>query len=421
MSNYNLAVEKMDRVVAEWYVRDRILLMAWSLVEKVADKSQKTIGIDSTSRPPRIKFNPNFINSMSFEMLEMIMSSEAFKLLLKHATNRFQNPKDICGLASQITVDEILKKNAEKIPEFKQAFVTADDFGLPPDSFLEDYRRRLLDEREKVEQQMEKLFGKGEDKPNGDGEGSSCSNEIGDGNQREDFQEFDSPQDALDSYMDPRNGSNQDWGENEMFDSEMKAFVDNYKGSSQYWGKYSGQFIGQIIAAHTPKISIREHLRRFGTSIQSTATTLTRMKPNRRFDLDALGKRRKDITKVLFAIDSSGSMSDEDLAEGFSVVNSCLKHATTHYMLWDTQIKYIETKFKKAQESFKVAGRGGTCPEKVLEYAEKHKYDGVIIYSDMFFADDLKQPRGTKVFWLGTEKSSKRPVNFGYFATLERD
>jgi predicted metal-dependent peptidase len=416
MSNYNLAVEKMDKVIAEWYINDRILMMAWCLVEKVADKSQKTIGIDSTSRPPRIKFNPNFINSMSFEMLEMIMSSEAFKLLLKHSTNRFQNPKDICGLASQITVDEILKKNAEKIPEFKQAFVTADDFNLPPDSFLEDYRRRLLDERDKTEQQMEKLFGKGEEGSDGDGSGEgSCKIS------NEDFQEFDSPQDALDSYMDPRNGSNQDWGENEMFDSEMKSFVDNYKGSSQYWGKHSGQFIGQIIAAHNPKISIREHLRRFGTSIQSSIQTLTRMKPNRRFDLDALGKRRKDITKVLFAIDSSGSMSDDDLAEGFSVVNSCLKHATVHYMLWDCDIKYIETKFKKAQTSFKVAGRGGTCPEKVLEYAETHKYDGVIIYSDMFFSDNLKQPRGTKVFWLGTEKSSKRPVNFGYFATLERD
>lgn len=420
MSNYNLAVEKMDKVIAEWYINDRILMMAWCLVEKVADKSQKTIGIDSTSRPPRIKFNPNFINSMSFEMLEMIMSSEAFKLLLKHATNRFQNPKDICGLASQITVDEILKKNAEKIPEFKQAFVTADDFNLPPDSFLEDYRRRLLDERDKTEQKMEKMFGKGEEKSDGDGDENGSGE--GSGNKpNEEFQEFDSAQDALDSYMDPRNGSNQDWSENEMFDSEMKSFVDNYKGSSQYWGKYSGQFIGQIIAAHTPKISIREHLRRFGTSIQSSMQILTRMKPNRRFDLDALGKRRKDITKVLFAIDSSGSMSDEDLAEGFSVVNSCLKHATVHYMLWDCDIKYIETKFKKAQTSFKVAGRGGTCPEKVLSYAESHKYDGVIIYSDMFFSDDLKPPRGTKVFWLGTEKSSKRPVNFGYFATLERD
>lgn len=420
MSNYNLAVEKMDKVIAEWYINDRILMMAWCLVEKVADKSQKTIGIDSNSRPPRIKFNPNFINSMSFEMLEMIMSSEAFKLLLKHSTNRFQNPKDICGLASQITVDEILKKNAEKIPEFKQAFVTADDFNLPPDSFLEDYRRRLLEDRDKTEQQMEKMFGKGEEESDGN-EGENGSGEGSGNKPNEDFQEFDSPQDALESYMDPRNGSNQDWGENEMFDSEMKAFVDNYKGSSQYWGKHSGQFIGQIIAAHNPKISIREHLRRFGTSIQSSMQILTRMKPNRRFDLDALGKRRKDITKVLFAIDSSGSMSDEDLAEGFSVVNSCLKHATVHYLLWDTEIKYVETKFKKAKESFKVAGRGGTCPEKVLEYAETHKYDGVIIYSDMFFYDDLKQPRGTKVFWLGTEKSSKRPVNFGYFATLERD
>jgi hypothetical protein len=67
-----------------------MLTMAWCIVEKISDKNQKTIGIDSRSLPPQIRFNPNFINSLSYEVLEMIMASESFKLLLRHATNRLQ-------------------------------------------------------------------------------------------------------------------------------------------------------------------------------------------------------------------------------------------------------------------------------------------------------------------------------------------
>ena len=185
-------------------------------------------------------------------------------------------------------------------------------------------------------------------------------------------------------------------------------------------GKNSGDAISSIIAANTPKISVRDQMRRFNTSITSTIKLITRMKPHRKHDLDAPGRKKKNITKVLFALDYSGSMSDEDLSEGFSCVNSAVRYGEVHYLLWDTEIKYVEKKFKKAKSEFKVHGRGGTNPQEVLDFAEKEKYDGVIIFSDMIFSDDLKEPRNTKVLWLGTEKNSKKPVKFGYWATLER-
>lgn len=411
MANTKNALDKMDSVFSNWYLEDPMLTMAWCIVEKISDKNQKTIGIDSRSLPPQIRFNPNFINSLSYEVLEMIMASESFKLLLRHATNRLQNPKDVCALSSQITIDEIMKKNAEKIPELKKVLMSAKDFNLPENSYLEDYHRRLRDNEDKMNQQLDKMFGKFEE---GDEESDQDKDEDG-------YSKFGGQGDAIKEYLDPRNGDNKNWGENSNLDGEIKYLVDNYKNSAKAWGKFSGDAISSIVAANTPKISAREWLRRFNTSITSTAQFLTRMKPNRRFDLEAQGKKRKYITKVLFAIDSSGSMSDEDLAEGFAVVNSAVKHAEIHYLLWDTEIKYIEKKFKKAKKEFKVHGRGGTNPELVLKYAEENSYDGVVIFSDMEFSDNLRAPRSTKVLWLGTEKNSKKPVSFGYWATLDRN
>lgn len=209
-------------------------------------------------------------------------------------------------------------------------------------------------------------------------------------------------------------------GENEMLDADVQTMVDEYKGSSQKWGKHSGNALASIVAANTPKISYKEVIRRFNTSVTTSKQISTRMKPNRRFGLEAPGRRRVYTTKILFALDVSGSMSDEDIAEGFAVVNACCKHAEVHWMTFDTEIHDIATKMKKAQNMFKVCGRGGTEPAPVLAYADEHKYDGVVIFSDMDFYSNQKKPRRAKVLWLGSTKTAKNPTDFGHYACLDR-
>ena len=423
------AIEKMDKVIANWYVSDPILLNTYCMVEKLPDPNQKTIGIDSRSLPPQIRFNPNFINAIPYEMLEMIMASESFKLLLRHATNRLQHPREVCGMASQLSVDNIIVKNNQNIPGVKETFPMPKDFNLPENSYMEDYYRRLKDNIEEMMENVETMFGEADpDQQQGDGEGSGQGEGNGEGEEKEDgkggsggYKEFDNAQDALKEYLDPRSTSNQNWAQNDMLDAQVENMVNAFKGSCKMWGKFSGEAISQVVAANTPKISAREILRRFNTSVTTTQQFLTRMKPNRRFDMEAQGRRRKYTTKILFAIDSSGSMSDDDLAEGFAVVNSVCKRAKVDYMLWDSEIKCVEKNFKKAQKEFKVHGRGGTNPEKVLKYADENRYDGLVVFTDCFFDGDLRAPKKTKVLWLGTEKSSKNPTSFGYFATLDRN
>lgn len=427
MSDIKSAIDRMNKIMANWFTEDPMLLNTWCLVEKVADKSQKTIGIDTRSSPPQIRYNPNFVNSVSYEQFEMVMASECFKLMLKHPTTRLQDPKEATALGSTISVDELMKKDFEKIPGMKDMALFAKDFGFPEKSYMEDYRRRLLENQQKVEKILQNMFGQSNkecqekngqnDSDQDDGECENKDEQNGSG----DFQEFDNSSEAIKEYMNPNSTNTKDWGSNDFLDAEIQNMVNNMKGSSQMWGKFTGDAISQIVAANTPKISYKEILRRFNTSVQTSLQYMTRMKPNRRFDLEAQGRRRKNTTKVLFAIDSSGSMSDQDLAEGFAVVNSVCRHAKVDYMLWDTEIKCVESNFKKARKSFKVLGRGGTSPEKVLKYAEEHQYDGLIVYSDMFFDDNFRQPKRPKVLWLGTNKSSKNPVGWGYFAVLDRN
>jgi len=413
MADRNKAEKRMDKIVANWYLDDFMMLGAWSLVEKIADKNQKTLGIDTKCLPPTIRYNPNFINSLTDEVLEAIMASECFKLLLRHPTARLKKPKEISALSSTVTVDQLIMKNLVNTDGLKDAIPMPSDFGLGADSYYEEYFRQLMDKIQNTENKIEKMFGPPSD--------SSEKEDYSDDDKDEDgFQKFDKQKGAIKSYMDPRGTSSQDWGDNDILDAEVENFVNNYKGSSKMWGKFSGDAMGQIVAANTPKISWKEVVRRFNTSVQTSMQVATRMKPNRRFDLDAPGRRRVYTTKILFAVDASGSMSDEDVAEGFAVINSVCRHAEVNYVLFDTEIKIIETKLKRAQKTFKIGGRGGTDPTPVLKYVDEHKYDGLVVYSDMYFGSNLPKPRKCKVLWLGSIKDSKAPVDWGFHANLLR-
>lgn len=420
MKNLQEALKKMDRVVSNWCVDDPILLHTWSLVEKVPSTHQTTIGIDTRSTPPIVQFNPNFVTSLPHELLEMFLCSEAFKMLLRHCTTRTQSIKEISTIASQVVVDEIILKNSKNVPGVKETFPMPSDFDLPNNNYMEDNYRKLKDRIKEMEKNISEFFGEGSESGDYEGKdscGGKCSCEVDeDGNKT-----FSNTQEAMQEYLDPRKSkSNQNWGDNQSFDAEIQNMANEFKGSSEKWGKFSGDHVETIVAANTPKISAKEILKRFNTSVTSKKQTTSRMKINRRFDLESPGKKQVYTTKVLIAPDVSGSMSNEDVAEGFALINSALKYSQVDWMTWDTEITHVEKDYKKSKREFKITGRGGTCVDKVLEYADTNRYDGVIIFSDMIFDTNLRQPKNVKVFWLGTHNKSVKPTQWGYFATLDR-
>ena len=96
-----------------------------------------------------------------------------------------------------------------------------------------------------------------------------------------------------------------------------------------------------------------------------------------------------------------------------------MRHAEITYLLFDTEIKAVETKFKTARDTFKVLGRGGTDFELVCQYANEHSADGLIIYTDGGAAAPT-MPKKTKVLWLLTNNKLKAPVDWGFHAYLDR-
>lgn len=434
MADITKAKEKIEKILVNWFTEDPMMLGTWCLVEKIADKTQKTMGIDSRTNPPVIRYNPNFVNALHAELLEAVMVSEGFKILLRHPTTRLIYPKHISNISSSITINQLLSS----LSGFGDDVPLPDTFNLPRDKFFEEYFRNLIDKQTQTEDKIQQIWNSmspddknelldkvlnqnsnsnnGQNQEKSDNDGQNQNQQNGD-KDSDGFHSFENQLDAMKQYNDPNGSSNKDWSHNNLFDADIKNFVDDNKGSYKKWGRHTGDAMSSIIAANTPKISWKEIVRRFRNSIIDRIRIPSRMKVNRRYDLLNPGHRRKYRSKLAFFVDVSGSMSDKILQEGFAVINKVCEHASITYGTFDTEIKDIQTNFRKAKE-FKVTGRGGTDVNCVLEYAKQHKFDGVIIFSDMYFAAPVK-PVGVKVLWLCSTKNQHPPVNWGYVAKLE--
>ena len=375
----------MDKIMFRWFNEDAVLLGVWCLLEKTEDTKVKTVALDTRSTIISLRYNPEYLDKLKEEQLELILVSECFKVLLKHPTTRLKQPPQVSSMSSQITInDSILNKFPfEKSEEY---FISPQGLKLESDKWYEYYFEKIMENLDDITKKLSKIF-----KDN---------------------------KELLAEYMNPENQNNEYWAENDLFDADVKHMVDEHKHSMKNWGTYTGDMMGKIVAANSPKISYKEIIRRFRNSIMTTKTSSSRMKVNRRYDLAQPGKKREYTTKIIFAVDSSGSMSDDDLREGFAVINSVCKHAELEYVLFDTKITLTEKKFKNAKKSFKIAGRGGTDFTEVCEYAQNKKVDGLVIYTDG--EAPPPQPKGTKVLWLLTDGNKKPPTNFGQVAVLDR-
>ena len=109
-------------------------------------------------------------------------------------------------------------------------------------------------------------------------------------------------------------------------------------------------------------------------------TKKTRRKPNRRFGTGPALKI-KQKKRTLVAIDTSGSVSNDDLIEFFNEIYHIYKSGTyVDIIECDAKIQRVY-EYKGQREEIEVQGRGGTDFEPVMKYLAEHRNEYVnLIY-----------------------------------------
>lgn len=130
------------------------------------------------------------------------------------------------------------------------------------------------------------------------------------------------------------------------------------------------------------KFDWRGYLRRFSGGSQRVYTKKLRRKPNKRFDENP-GLKIKQRRHMLLAIDTSGSVNENELREFFNEIDHIHKTGTEITIVQcDTAINNISA-YKPNQE-IKIYGRGGTSFQPVIDYYNEnfHRYTSLVYFTD---------------------------------------
>ena len=230
---------------------------------------------------------------------------------------------------------------------------------------------------------------------------------------------------AMDDYFDSSERHAQKmmekWGENDLVDEKIQQITNHIASDASRWGNVSGMLKQMILEANAPKFDPTTVVKHFKQEIQSEQMESTRSKTNRRFGYVLPGWRHKMKSSILFAIDCSGSMSDDDVALGEAFVNKFIKHAKVSYCFWDGVCGEI-TDLKRKEKNFELVGRGCTNPDSVLERLEEEHLDfgGLVFFTDNGFNwDRPKNKWAHKIFIISTENACEPPDWVRYHLSMK--
>ena len=178
----------------------------------------------------------------------------------------------------------------------------------------------------------------------------------------------------------------------------------------------------RLLAA--PTISWQQLLKRFVGTIphghRKTRTRLSRRQPER---YDISGSIPDRLVKIVVAMDTSGSMSDEDLqcvmVEIFDIIGT--RKCEVTIIECDAEIQRIYKVCSVKDVSFDIQGRGGTSFVPVIEYVNSHRYfrDAILIYFTDGMGDrSIPRPLTLRTMWVLQDEECELSVGTPYGEVL---
>jgi len=171
------------------------------------------------------------------------------------------------------------------------------------------------------------------------------------------------------------------------------------------------ELLDKINNQEPPKFDWRGYLRRFAGASMNIYTKKLRRKFNKRFEANP-GLKIKKKKHILVAVDTSGSVSNDELREFFQEINHIAKTGSDVTVVQcDTAITSIKP--YKINQDINIKGRGGTSFHPVIEYYNERQRE----YSCLIYLTDGEAPAPEKtkgkMLWVISSKSKINPELIG--------
>ena len=347
--------ERIKTISQDWFLTEPLI---FSVFCTHALKRNDNMGCDMRCGKGLIEYNPERLEHFDDNQLALRLKAEVVRIILKHPYQRqpYNPRRDVMRMSSDLTLCD----NLEGMDTI--GLEPPHVFDIPRDQAFEQYYSLMAGQVLQIEQDAD---GNGipmaSDMP-GEAEGSELTDDL----------------------LEADAGASL-WEEDELMTEKVNHEIETAQRSNQ-WGSLGGDLKALIESTLVSKQNFRAILSQFRASILSTKRHLTRMRPNRRYGFDAMGSQYAYSTRLLVAVDVSGSVPDEDIRKFLAVINRFFKQGIEQIEVIEFDSDITTEKpmlLKQASNGIRVIGRGGTNFQPAIDfYYEHEEYDGLVFLTD---------------------------------------
>jgi len=424
--------ERLRELVAVMTFQNSYWGYLFARIRRVEDSNLPSImGVSPNSDGTiSLRFHPELVRDTDDENLKWILEHEGMHVLNKHIprlltilANEVDQKREMakmavwniaadCAVNVAIAIPKILKIGGR--PWTGQH---PDLYGLPDDRSTEYYFSKLMSEYDSMESEGgegsgEDLFGMADDV---DDHGSW-------GNVTKQVTDVGSLARKIDGYT-------------------KKIIKESLKAAGRNRGTIPGHIMELIESAlEPPKVPYYQLIRRLirGSKMSKFKRAFTKVNRKRTYvftigelnipQISPFPGRTRDFTfNICVLIDTSGSMSPDDIKEGLSGVKNIIendRHCKLTVLENDTHLQK-EYECKKIRDiDFEVKGRGGTILEPGLRRARELRPDVTLCFTDGYCDDINTLPRKIlprKLIWAIQQNGTAEHVNkTGYIVRIEK-
>lgn len=375
-------VQSLSKISKELLLKEPYYGFFLLMLNKYWDNRISTACVGKNGINYQLRINEEFWTSLEDPKKMGLLKHELLHIAFNHLTMHFNfSDKRLANVAMDMEINQYI--DANMLPEG----------GIT----LESYPELNLNEKAGCRYYYDALRKAQKDKDEKGTSGSSAMDKLLDG---------------LANGDDP---TNHDWevfddlseAERKLVDKQTQRVLSQAKEQTvKRQGTVPGEIESRIIldVIVPPKFDWKGFIRRFTGISTRVFTKKIRRKENRRFS-DNPGLKIKMKQHMLLAIDTSGSVSDDELKEFMNEIHHIYKTGVDITIVQcDTEIRSIAP--YKGKFELGILGRGGTYFDPVLQYFNENlkQFTSLVYFTDGEASASVK-PRGN-VLWVISERSS---------------
>jgi len=331
-----------------------------STLNKVVRKDVPTAGVCKNGINYQLAVNEEFWNSLNTDKKKIgLFKHELLHICFGHLTFKDDFPDhELANVAMDIEINQYLTPDYYPSPDILLPS-SFPELKLPLKAGAREYYRLL---QKSLDEGTSPGLCELMDSLRGDGKGLHPT-----------WKEFDDLSDA----------------DKKLAEAQLKHQIKQVLESSKDMGFIPSElksYIDELLEVTPPSYDWKGYFRRFFGSSSKIYTKKTRRKYNKRFPSNPALKI-KPKKHVLVGIDTSGSVSDEDILEFFNEINHMHKTGVAITIAeGDANIHNVYEYDGKVPET--VTGRGGTDMNPFVKYFNEHRqYNSLIVLTDGYIPE----------------------------------